>query len=310
MHGQGIADVFRSAAAASLSIVTVGLLLAFSACAPTAGYRQTNPYEQAYYQDAAQHPERAAAAADHAAAENAKRDGNYVEAERLEAKSKAEERAYTAQRANVWQAKGNDYAAAIAYEQAHDYPAAVSSWLNVERAGTNPEILAIARGHLGMAYEFGIGVPQDFDEALNWYHKAVNTTTVTGALVPTIPGAVQGVGLLYAYGLGVPRDRTLARQLLVKARADNLVTLLDNNALPRAIRGNNQFFQDVAAATNALQQRQADNLAAALRAGDQQRPRPSSSGTDLSLPGPSISYCNKLTTGSFVSGMLGNPWCD
>jgi hypothetical protein len=28
------------------------------------------------------------------------------------------------------------------------------------------------------------------------------------------------------------------------------------------------------------------------------------------MPGPSISVCNKFTTGSFMSGALGNPWCD
>lgn len=36
---------------------------------------------------------------------------------------------------------------------------------------------------------------------------------------------------------------------------------------------------------------------------------PASNG-NIGLPGPSISNCNKLTTGSFVSGAMGNFWCD
>ncbi len=31
---------------------------------------------------------------------------------------------------------------------------------------------------------------------------------------------------------------------------------------------------------------------------------------NTNIPGPSISGCNKLTTGSFVSGAMGNFWCD
>jgi hypothetical protein len=51
---------------------------------------------------------------------------------------------------------------------------------------------------------------------------------------------------------------------------------------------------------------------AAIREEVLQHPRskPSPSSGTIKLPGPSISFCNKFTTGSFMSGALGNPWCD
>jgi hypothetical protein len=157
------------------------------------------------------------------------------------------------------QDRGNDYRAAMAEEDARNYAAAAISWQKVEAAPeTTPDVQSIARCHLGMAYEFGLGVPQDFDMAAKWYERAANTRMANGAPVQMLPGARQGWGLLYAYGLGVPRNREKARQILAEARADMMITLLDNDALPRTIRGNNQFFLDAMVAMKAIRQRQAD----------------------------------------------------
>jgi hypothetical protein len=41
-----------------------------------------------------------------------------------------------------------------------------------------------------------------------------------------------------------------------------------------------------------------------------QTPSSGPSSGSIKVPGPSMSFCNKITTGSFVSGALGNPWCD
>jgi TPR repeat protein len=239
MHGQGIADVFRSGSPASLPKITLGLLLALSGCAlPNNG---------------------------------------------------APGRVF-APRPAVVQAAENEFRSALAEERAGDSTDALTllrqvgaaSEVEVAFAGfsdPNPkrvqdlkdeyaQVLALARGHIGMAYEYGSGVSQDFSMAVYWYRTAAETESARGGIVGPIFGAVQGEALLFAYGLGgLPRDRDMARRLLVESHNDTLVTLLDNDALPRTIRGNGQFFQDVKVAWDAMKQRQAEGLAEAFRAG-------------------------------------------
>src|ERR1700739_24755 len=54
---------------------------------------------------------------------------------------------------------------------------------------------------LGLAYESGHGVAQDFAEAARWYQKAADAGN---------PGAQAHTGNLYAEGRGLPRDATAA----------------------------------------------------------------------------------------------------
>jgi TPR repeat protein len=91
-----------------------------------------------------------------------------------------------------------------AYERGH-YATAVSEWRLLAEEG-NPS----AQFYVGLLYDKGNGVPQDYTVARMWYEKA----------------AVQGyamaqfyVGLLYDKGNGVPQDYTVARTWYEKAAA-------------------------------------------------------------------------------------------
>jgi TPR repeat protein len=46
-------------------------------------------------------------------------------------------------------------------------------------------------------YENGVGVPQDYKEAVSWYRKAAEQG---------FAGAQGNLGVMYGNGLGVPRD--------------------------------------------------------------------------------------------------------
>ena len=56
---------------------------------------------------------------------------------------------------------------------------------------------ARAQYMVGLAYDLGNGVPQDYTKAANWYRKAA----LQGA-----PDARASLGALYARGQGVPQD--------------------------------------------------------------------------------------------------------
>ena len=54
-----------------------------------------------------------------------------------------------------------------------------------------------AQSSLGYTYANGVGVPQDYVEAIIWYRKAAKHGEI---------GALTGLGYIYANGLGVPQD--------------------------------------------------------------------------------------------------------
>ncbi len=61
--------------------------------------------------------------------------------------------------------------------------------------------LADAQYNLGVMYEVGQGVPQDYDEAVKWYRLAAEQGDALGQ---------NNLGFMYANGQGVPQDYVLA----------------------------------------------------------------------------------------------------
>jgi len=57
--------------------------------------------------------------------------------------------------------------------------------------------VAAAQSNLGTMYENGLGVEQDYDQALSWYRKAADQEDAI---------AQYNVGVIYEKGLGVPQD--------------------------------------------------------------------------------------------------------
>jgi len=62
--------------------------------------------------------------------------------------------------------------------------------------------------YVGLLYEEGQGVPQDFQQARLWYGKAADQGDVDAAFA---------LGRLYSRGLGVPQNRPLAYQWYARA---------------------------------------------------------------------------------------------
>jgi hypothetical protein len=69
---------------------------------------------------------------------------------------------------------------------------------------------ADAQHNLGIMYADGIGVPQDYTKARQWYEKAATQGNATAQVA---------LGLLYSQGQGMPKDYTKARQWFEKAAA-------------------------------------------------------------------------------------------
>ena len=69
---------------------------------------------------------------------------------------------------------------------------------------------AEAQFRLGMLYEFGRGVPRDFVQAVKWYRKAADQGNAK---------ALIRIGQMYAHGQGVPRDSVQAAKWYEKAAA-------------------------------------------------------------------------------------------
>jgi uncharacterized protein len=67
-----------------------------------------------------------------------------------------------------------------------------------------------AQTELGFAYETGVGVPQNFDLAAQWYWRAANRGN---------PMAQYLLGLMYDKGRGVPLDTIVAQKWLILATA-------------------------------------------------------------------------------------------
>lgn len=69
---------------------------------------------------------------------------------------------------------------------------------------------ATAQIRLGRMYRHGLGVPQDFQEAVRWYSKAADQGDAEAQF---------RLGMLYEFGRGVPRDFVQATKLYEKAAA-------------------------------------------------------------------------------------------
>jgi len=61
----------------------------------------------------------------------------------------------------------------------------------------------IAMVNLGVAYATGVGVEQDYEQAMRWYRASADKGHAAGQY---------GVGVMYQYGDGVPRDLAEARR--------------------------------------------------------------------------------------------------
>ena len=69
---------------------------------------------------------------------------------------------------------------------------------------------AEAQSILGVMYGHGMGVPQDFAEAMRWYRKAAEQGHALGQ---------SALGIMYVEGRGVPQDLVLAHKWLNLAAA-------------------------------------------------------------------------------------------
>ena len=84
--------------------------------------------------------------------------------------------------------------ASVAYAAYHrgDYATALRLWLPLANQGD-----AVAQYNLGLMYERGYGVPQNYVEAMKWYRKAADRGH---------PTAKFNLGVTYDLGLGVPQN--------------------------------------------------------------------------------------------------------
>src|SRR5262249_47798670 len=110
-----------------------------------------------------------------------------------------------------------DYQAGLAAYDTGDYAKAATEWRTAAQTGD-----AKAQHGLGLLYDSGLGVPQDFKLAAEWYSKAANQ-----GLAP----AASNLALLYALGRGVDKDMARAAQLWTLAAQAGEVTAQFNLGL-------------------------------------------------------------------------------
>jgi len=89
-------------------------------------------------------------------------------------------------------ALAGDFAAGYAAWQKGDYAAALKEWRPLAEKGS-PD----AQYNVGLAYEEGKGVPQNYAEAARWIERAANQGEVE---------AQHDIGAMYGIGKGVKRD--------------------------------------------------------------------------------------------------------
>ena len=85
-----------------------------------------------------------------------------------------------------------DFAAGFAAWQKGDYTAALKEWQPLAEQGSRD-----AQYNVGLAYEEGKGVPQNYAEAAKWIERAANQGQVE---------AQHDIGAMYGIGKGVKRD--------------------------------------------------------------------------------------------------------
>ena len=76
--------------------------------------------------------------------------------------------------------------------QSGDFATALKEWKPLAEEGN-----AVAQNNLGLMYDNGWGVPQDYKEAVNWYRLAVEQGYAIAQF---------NLGLIYEKGKGVPQD--------------------------------------------------------------------------------------------------------
>ncbi len=86
-----------------------------------------------------------------------------------------------------------------------DYPAALIEFRPLAEQGYR-----LAQYTLGLMYEQGQGLPQDYQQAVKWLSRAA---------VQGVPQAQFELGTLYARGLGVPQDYVVAHAWINLAAA-------------------------------------------------------------------------------------------
>jgi len=93
-------------------------------------------------------------------------------------------------------AQAQDFQKGLAAAEAYDFATALQEWKPLAEQGFAP-----AQFNLGLMYETGRGVPQDYKEAVKWYRKA----SEQGAAKPQT-----NLGYMYQQGQGVLQDNILA----------------------------------------------------------------------------------------------------
>ena len=66
----------------------------------------------------------------------------------------------------------------------------------------------VAQYNLGLMYSMGVGVKQNYQEALNWFLKAANQG---------VPAAQYNLGLMYFHGEGVKQNKITGKKWFSKA---------------------------------------------------------------------------------------------
>ena len=92
-----------------------------------------------------------------------------------------------------------DFNKGLTAAQSGDWATALKEWKPLAEEGN-----AVAQNNLGLMYENGWGVPQDYKEAVYWYRLAVEQ----GYAI-----AQYNLGLMYEKGKGVPQDYKEAARL-------------------------------------------------------------------------------------------------
>ena len=85
-----------------------------------------------------------------------------------------------------------DFNKGLTAAQSGDWATALKEWKPLAEEGN-----AAAQNNLGLMYDNGWGVPQDYKESVYWYRLAVEQGYAT---------AQYNLGLLYEKGKGVPQD--------------------------------------------------------------------------------------------------------
>ena len=89
-----------------------------------------------------------------------------------------------------------DFQKGLAAAQAGDFATAIREWTPLAEAGDE-----VAQYNLGVMYDNGDGVPQDYKEAVKWYRLAADQGHAE---------AQANLGTMYEYGNGVLQDNVMA----------------------------------------------------------------------------------------------------